>query len=427
MLTIQEIGAAGADLAEVYSTNDSSVNMGDVVSLDPSLQSGVMKSSKAYDSQVLGVISTAPALTIGGDVTVEGVRDVPVALSGRVPVKVSAENGPIQAGDALTSSSTPGVAMKATKAGSVIGMAMSDFSGTGVGLVTMFVKNGDGLELSSGATDALSMLNQNGLQTVNIDAGGNATISGTLTVDTLKVNHIEGLDVLVKTLTSETIATPAAMTEEGNSSPSAMTPSGPLTFDGVATFLQNILANADMTIQGALHVMGDADLHGITTFFSQVFFKDTPIFNSDTGGIAVIPMSATSVTVPFTKPFVQAPIVTITLTSSGATDSAFLSDVHASVTDVSGTGFTIVITEPVPRTLIYNWLAIAVADPRTVTGSSPFDDTSGVVSPIPTEPPNISPTTSPTVIPTVTIVPTPIPSPTIQLTPVASPSAMPTP
>jgi len=48
-----------------------------------------------------------------------------VALAGRLPVKVSTENGTIAIGDVLTSaSSTSGVAMKATKAGRVIGIAL---------------------------------------------------------------------------------------------------------------------------------------------------------------------------------------------------------------------------------------------------------------------------------------------------------------
>jgi len=47
-----------------------------------------------------------------------------VAMIGRVPTKFSLENGPIGVGDPLTSSSQPGVAMKATKAGQIIGYAM---------------------------------------------------------------------------------------------------------------------------------------------------------------------------------------------------------------------------------------------------------------------------------------------------------------
>jgi hypothetical protein len=39
----------------------------------------------------------------------------PLAIAGIVPVKVTDEGGPIAPGDALTSSSTPGHAMKAAK------------------------------------------------------------------------------------------------------------------------------------------------------------------------------------------------------------------------------------------------------------------------------------------------------------------------
>ncbi|MEK7590933.1 MAG: hypothetical protein AAB489_01865, partial [Patescibacteria group bacterium] len=64
-----------------------------------------------------------------------------LALAGRVPVMVSDENGPIRPGDLLTTSSTPGVAMKATKAGPIIGKALSAYNGTCIGMVTIFVQN----------------------------------------------------------------------------------------------------------------------------------------------------------------------------------------------------------------------------------------------------------------------------------------------
>jgi hypothetical protein len=69
-------------------------------------------------------------------------RSVPVALAGRIPVKVSAENGRVKAGDFLTASSIPGVAMKATKAGPIIGQALQDFSylDNDIGLIVAFVK-----------------------------------------------------------------------------------------------------------------------------------------------------------------------------------------------------------------------------------------------------------------------------------------------
>jgi hypothetical protein len=63
-----------------------------------------------------------------------------MAMVGRVPTKVSTENGSIRVGDLLVSSSTVGYAMKGTDRarmlGAVIGKALAPLdSGTGVILV----------------------------------------------------------------------------------------------------------------------------------------------------------------------------------------------------------------------------------------------------------------------------------------------------
>jgi hypothetical protein len=124
-MILSEVGVA-ADLAEVYATNDKTITLGEVVSLDPSLKAGVKRSTIPYDSTAIGVVSTRPAKVIGGTEG-EGISGVPVALSGRVPVFVSTENGPINPGDLLTSSSIPGFAMKLARPGPVIGIAMAQF------------------------------------------------------------------------------------------------------------------------------------------------------------------------------------------------------------------------------------------------------------------------------------------------------------
>ncbi|KKR87654.1 MAG: hypothetical protein UU32_C0004G0019 [Candidatus Woesebacteria bacterium GW2011_GWB1_41_10] len=124
------IKGTNADLAEIYTSNDLTLEAGDVVAIDPDLRAGVKKTISAYEAGAVGIISTKPAQIIG-DAINEGNNVVPVALAGRVPVKVSLENGPISAGDYLTTSSIPGVAMKATKAGLTIGTAIGSFDGTG--------------------------------------------------------------------------------------------------------------------------------------------------------------------------------------------------------------------------------------------------------------------------------------------------------
>ncbi len=150
----------GADLAENYTSNDASLEAGDVVALDGSLQTGVKKSSGLADSGVIGIVSTRPGQLIGG-VSREGVQVLPVALVGRVPVKVSAENGAIAVGDYLVPSSTPGIAMKANATGTVIGQAMSSFTGSSQGIVLAFVKNfaqtGGSVLLGSVSPDAAGL------------------------------------------------------------------------------------------------------------------------------------------------------------------------------------------------------------------------------------------------------------------------------
>jgi hypothetical protein len=145
-LSVVELNvAANADLGELYYTHDSSIGPGSVVSIDPALNAGVKKTGMAYDPTMLGVISTQPSVVMGGaapgDKPQQG-RQVILALAGRVPVKVTGENGPIAMGDPLTSSSTPGMAMKAVAGGKILGYALAPFDGKGVGSVLAFLQAG---------------------------------------------------------------------------------------------------------------------------------------------------------------------------------------------------------------------------------------------------------------------------------------------
>ncbi|MBU6415104.1 hypothetical protein KGQ34_02595, partial [Patescibacteria group bacterium] len=87
------------------------------------------KSGMPYQSAMLGVVSTAPYQTFGEDVQKYATHPQRVALSGRVPVKVSVEGGPIAIGDRITSSSIAGIGMKATTSGMTLGIALESFDG----------------------------------------------------------------------------------------------------------------------------------------------------------------------------------------------------------------------------------------------------------------------------------------------------------
>lgn len=105
---------------------------GDTLVIGP--QGKLTRSTKAYQPTVVGVYSTAPGF-IGGQPVDQILEDhVPLAIAGIVPVRATAENGAIQLGDLLTTSSTPGHAMKATqdRPGTIIGKALGELaSGTG--------------------------------------------------------------------------------------------------------------------------------------------------------------------------------------------------------------------------------------------------------------------------------------------------------
>ena len=90
----------------------------------------VAKSKKPYQTELIGIVSKSPVKTIGADVKAQAQNPLPIAIAGRVPVKVSTINGEIKAGDVITSSDIPGVGMKATKAGRTIGVALSSFNPT---------------------------------------------------------------------------------------------------------------------------------------------------------------------------------------------------------------------------------------------------------------------------------------------------------
>ena len=147
------------DFAEIYDSNQA-LEQGDLVTAAGNRK--VSRTTTTYDQGVIGIVSTHPAAVINEGSFSVGVNPTDfnpnkpwVALAGRVPTKVSAENGNIEPGDLLTSSSTPGVAMKATATGPTVGKALEIFSGTGVGKIMVFVANSYYVNLEDSATQTL--------------------------------------------------------------------------------------------------------------------------------------------------------------------------------------------------------------------------------------------------------------------------------
>jgi cytoskeletal protein CcmA (bactofilin family) len=139
----------GADLAESYDVapaGEVQPTPGMVVSIDPDHVGKLRIATSAYDRTVAGIISgadgVAPGLILGQKGTVAD-GEHPIANVGRVWCFVDADaNGPVTPGDLLTTSKTPGHAMKVSdhsiSGGAILGKAMSRLE-SGKGLVLVLV------------------------------------------------------------------------------------------------------------------------------------------------------------------------------------------------------------------------------------------------------------------------------------------------
>ena len=119
---------------------------GMVVCIDPETTGALVLSRKPYDRTVAGIIGGAGDISIGmrlgGQTTTNAKDEYPLSLIGRVFCWVDATNETIEPGDFLTTSATPGHAMKVTDferaRGAIIGKAMSSLH-KGKGLVLVFI------------------------------------------------------------------------------------------------------------------------------------------------------------------------------------------------------------------------------------------------------------------------------------------------
>ena len=171
-------GSQTFDLAEYFPTTQELLPGEVVVVVDDALIPGsVARSTVPRQPAVIGVVTTRPGIIMGGafsdetyfpelcqaaelaerqgsmetavairteiESRVAALPRAAVALAGRIPVLVTAEAGPIEVGDLLTTSSTPGHAMKFVPGsgydeGVILGKAMQAHA-AGSGTILMFV------------------------------------------------------------------------------------------------------------------------------------------------------------------------------------------------------------------------------------------------------------------------------------------------
>lgn len=136
----------GADFAESMAVREgaSRYEPGDVLVIDRTGRRRVALAQTAYSRLVAGIYSTKPGV-LGTEHRIDDplvAREIPLGVVGIVPCKVTAENGSIEVGDLLVTSSTPGRAMKGTDRsrmlGAVLGKALEPLA-SGEGVIQVLV------------------------------------------------------------------------------------------------------------------------------------------------------------------------------------------------------------------------------------------------------------------------------------------------
>jgi len=136
----------GADIAEAFDVdgNSNDYEPGDVLIISTDKDRSVLRSNQPYSSLVVGVYATKPGVLMTEENIETDLSDkVPMGVVGVIPTKVCLEGGEIKRGDMLVTSSISGVAMKAdvdkVKPGQVIGKALENYSGNGIGKIKVLV------------------------------------------------------------------------------------------------------------------------------------------------------------------------------------------------------------------------------------------------------------------------------------------------
>jgi hypothetical protein len=328
------VQTANSDLAEMYYSNET-LEPGDLVTTGDPATYVIKATSNGLGA--IGVVSTKPGLVLGlGPDQESAIPSFPIALAGRVPVKVSLDNGVIATGDYLTISKIPGVAVKATKDSQVIGQALEPYSGTGPGKVMAIVRS----------TYYKSEFNP------DIDE-----LRASLSASETKIVSIE--DNLKGLLQASSTALRSDLTLTGTT-----TLSGGLVLSGGATIAGGLTVDSIGSSGATLQILSDI------TFFGR------PYFTSDTLGSALIKAGARTVAITFDRDYTDVPEVQASLALNEAAantaieDAIFSQDVRFIVTGRSVHGFTIKLNKAAPADITFSWLALAAKNSKLFTSAA---------------------------------------------------------
>ena len=403
-VTYGDIVATGGETVHTYDMSpDGSIDWtkikGDITKLT--------KSSKEYQSSTIGIVSDNhnDFSSTGYNIKKED-NPMPVALSGRVPVKIAPKSDSIKAGDYLTTSSDPGMAMKATKSGFVIGKALEDWDpASGKPTVMVYVEQGYYKNINDVAYEFNDQVTFNGLTFFNGDVNFAKSItfsnSVEFTVPPLFNSDTAGFAV-IKSGSREVRVT--------FDNPYVSTPvvSANITFDkeGSDSPTNVSVINTDTFFsQGISFIVKDKDKTGFTIIINKnaqedinfswiaLAVKNPKVFESLVSGLVIDTGSTNTTSVASTSPdssldTVTAATTTTTVDSTSQTASVFDSTastsdsttaLDSSTTSTSTSTNTTDNTNPTTGTTTATNLTTTDASTTNTTTSTTVTDSSATI------------------------------------------------
>jgi hypothetical protein len=317
-----DIVATGTEMVNTYDVTDGNVDWNKL----KGTITRMVKTTKSYQTNVVGIVvdNYGDFSSVGHNIKEED-NPMPVALNGRVPVKIASDSEPIMPGDYITTSATePGKAQKAKKSGQVLGKALEVWApGSGAQTVMVYVEQGfyNGIGVSQFAgIEATSPNFANQVLAALIN-----TPPATVSVSEILTDRlVAGLEIITPKLYAQSIATDGLVSATGEK----------------------------------------------ITISSPVEFVLPPVYNKDTAGYALIKQGDKRVRIEFTQPYVATPIVNISMTFEVEDDIddseaaiLFSDDIRFIILSKDQTGFTILLNKPATRDIRFSWNALSVKDP----------------------------------------------------------------
>lgn len=279
--TYGDIVSIGTNMVNTYGQNNGEVDWNNVIGQVTQL----IKTTQPNQNNTIGVVSDNYGdFTSAGHNIKDSDNPMPVALNGRVPVKISASSSPINAGDYITTSADPGKGQKAVGAGFVIGKALESWTpASGKATIMVYVEQG----YYQGPTPAGT------LQGSDLSITGNAVINGSLSI---------GADMSVNGLT-----TLSNLTVNGNA-----VFNGNLTVQNIQ--VANITVNGHIITAGNVPVAAVGTAAGVADPLNSIAAPSVTITGNDTSGTITIVAGASTTAdelakITFDKPFANKPRV----------------------------------------------------------------------------------------------------------------------